>query len=255
MSYSAEPTASLPFVGFDFDILNEEQVVHRIERWIDRQGFFYIVTPNVDHAVFYDTLRGDDPGIAAAYRKADLTLCDSRILSLLAQLSGHRLPVVAGSDLTARLIGGSGPWKRLAVVGGDRALHERLEWRYPAFEWHFCQPPMGVKSDPDARRRIADFVERTGADLVFFAIGAPQSEICCREIAQRAKARGVALCVGASLEFLTGVKRRAPRWMQRAKLEWLYRLASEPKRLWRRYLIEGPKILRIWRRGEDRQKL
>ena len=86
------------------------------------------------------------------------------------------------------------------------------------------------------------------AVALFFAIGAPQSEIVFAEILERGQARGVALCIGASLEFLTGAKTRAPLWMQRAGLEWLFRLGTEPRRLWRRYLVEGPKIFGIWRR-------
>jgi UDP-N-acetyl-D-mannosaminuronic acid transferase (WecB/TagA/CpsF family) len=58
----------------------------------------------------------------------------------------------------------------------------------------------------------------------------------------RGKARGLVLCVGASLNFLTGAERRAPRWMQRFALEWLYRLAQDPKRLARRYLLRGPRV-------------
>ena len=81
---------------------------------------------------------------------------------------------------------------------------------------------------------------------IFSAIGAPQSELICALIRQRGEATGVGLCIGASLEFLTGAKRRAPRWMQKAGLEWLFRLANEPGRLWRRYLLEGPAIFWIW---------
>ncbi len=174
----AKADDTLRFVGFDFDVLHEDQVARRIERWIELPGFFYIVTPNVDHAVLVDKLRNSDREIVAAYREADLTLCDSRILSLLARRSGHRLPVVTGSDLTARLIAANGPWKRLAVVGGDRALHRHLERKYPEFDWRFFEPPMGVRRSPDVRRDIAGFVEQAGSDLIFFAIGAPQSELC-----------------------------------------------------------------------------
>jgi N-acetylglucosaminyldiphosphoundecaprenol N-acetyl-beta-D-mannosaminyltransferase len=57
---------------------------------------------------------------------------------------------------------------------------------------------------------------------------------------------GFGLCVGASLDFIGGRVNRAPLWMRTARLEWLHRLASEPKRLWKRYLLEGPKIFWLW---------
>ncbi len=63
---------------------------------------------------------------------------------------------------------------------------------------------------------------------------------------ERGDCAGLGLCVGASLDFLAGKQKRAPKWMQSAKLEWLYRLASSPRRMWKRYLIEGPKIFVIW---------
>ena len=64
----------------------------------------------------------------------------------------------------------------------------------------------------------------------------------------RGDCTGVGLCVGASLDFLAGAAQRAPVWMQKARLEWLHRLCQEPARMWRRYLVEGPKVLLLWRR-------
>ena len=105
---------------------------------------------------------------------------------------------------------------------------------------------MGVRSNPAAQAEIVEFVEQVDAKLIFFAIGAPQSEIVCHTLALRGARGGVALCIGASLEFITGKKRRAPLWMQTARLEWLFRLLIEPRRLARRYLVEGPRIFSVW---------
>ena len=126
------------------------------------------------------------------------------------------------------------------------ALMRDLRARYPGLTWYWHAPPPGVLRDPAAQQDIVAFVEGCPAGVHFFAIGAPQSELVCARIAKRGVARGVGLCIGASLEFLTGEKARAPLWMQRTGLEWLFRLASEPARLWRRYLLEGPQIFLIW---------
>ena len=78
----------------------------------------------------------------------------------------------------------------------------------------------------------------------------PQQEILGLRVAEAGGAGGTGLCIGASLDFLTGRKARAPLWMRKASLEWLHRLLSEPQRLWRRYLIEGPRIFLLtlrWR--------
>jgi len=82
----------------------------------------------------------------------------------------------------------------------------------------------------------------------FLVIGSPQQEMIAQKLKERGIARGLALCVGAAINFLTGIETRAPLWMQQAGLEWLYRLSRDPRRLWRRYLVRGPKIfLLLWR--------
>ena len=121
-----------------------------------------------------------------------------------------------------------------------------LRSMYPHITWHHHAPPFGILKNPIAQSETIEFIEGCPAGLVFLAIGSPQSEIICATLATRRRAKGVALCIGASLEFITGVKKRAPPWMRRLRLEWLFRLISEPRRLWRRYLIEGPAIFRIW---------
>ncbi|MFN3620504.1 WecB/TagA/CpsF family glycosyltransferase [Sphingorhabdus sp.] len=234
------------FLGVSFDDLNAQGALDEVKLLVGMHAFSYVVTPNVDHVVALND--APDSALVDAYANAHLTLCDSRILSLLARRSGLTLHAVPGSDLTRELLDLKNTSWRCAVIGGDAELHERIAELYPQHAWVFHQPPMGVRRNAGARERIAEFVESAEADLVFFAIGAPQSEICCHEITKRNRARGVALCIGASLEFLTGAKKRAPYWMQRSSLEWLHRLSSEPRRLWRRYLVEGPKILVIWRR-------
>lgn len=232
------------FLGLMFDRMPEASVAAQVADRAGKPEFSYVVTPNVDHLVQLH-LSGDIERWSS-YEKAALCVCDSRILQRLAGLSGIELPLVCGSDLTRDLLLKTLAPVSIAVVGGGAQLQREIMVRYPRFGWKFHEPPMGVLRDPQARVAIAEFVENSRADLVFFAIGAPQSEIICAEILKRGRARGVALCVGASLEFLSGAKSRAPLWMQRASLEWLYRLLSEPRRLWRRYLVDGPRIFAIW---------
>lgn len=245
---SPRHSSKTEFLGLSFDNLSPDRALEQITFLIGKHDFSYVVTPNVDHVVALHS--GHDAVLDKAYAQADLTLCDSRILSLLARRSGLMLEPVPGSDLTRQMLETDSKSWRCAVIGGDVALHAQIATLYPQHKWAFHHPPMGVRRNAAARLQIAEFVENAEADIIFFAIGAPQSEICCCEIAQRGRARGVALCIGASLEFLTGAKKRAPLWMQRASLEWLHRLGSEPKRLWRRYLVEGPRILAIWRQWD-----
>ncbi len=205
----------------------------------------YVVTPNVDHIVRLAN-EGSGGPLGEAYKNAGMRLCDSRIVALLARLSGYRLTVIPGSDLTARLLGsviGSGD--RVAIVGGNESTLARLRLHHPNPDFVQHIPPMGLSTNKKAQGDVVEFVEQSRAHFIFLAVGAPQSEIIASQLRARARASGTALCIGASIEFLTGEKKRAPTWLQRAGLEWLHRLLSEPKRLWRRYLIEGPAIFAI----------
>lgn len=245
------------FLGAAFDIVDEEAVLAWIEAAAGSPRFTYLVTPNVDHVVMLAE-PGSEPW-RGAYREAvagaGLCVNDSRILQRLARLSGLAIPVTPGSDIVRALVARRRELSgTLALVGGRDEEAQWLRGALPRHRLVHLAPPMGVRDSAEAQDAIARFVEETSADIVLFAIGAPQSEIVCRTIARRGEARGVGLCIGASVEFLSGAKRRAPRWMQRAGLEWLFRLASEPGRLWRRYLVRGPRVFRLWWTAERRRR-
>lgn len=236
------------FLGIDFANLSYAEAASEIGQLSRQSSFSYIVTPNVDHIV--QLHEGQDEAVVSAFRSAygdaNHRFCDSRVVQLLARWRGLHLDVVTGSDLTAYLFNeGHLDGRKVALIGGDDTILEELLDRYPAVVVVQHQPPMGVLKDPAACARIISFIGSGSFDVVLFAIGAPQSEIISHQCFLADRSRGVALCIGASIEFLLGRKARAPRWMQRAKLEWAFRLMSEPRRLWRRYLLIGPRIFRL----------
>jgi N-acetylglucosaminyldiphosphoundecaprenol N-acetyl-beta-D-mannosaminyltransferase len=101
-----------------------------------------------------------------------------------------------------------------------------------------CSPPFRQLShEEDAT--IVRKINEANPDIVWVGLGAPKQEQWMAAHLCRVKAP-VLIGVGAAFDFHAGVKRQAPRWMQRSGLEWLFRLASEPRRLWRRYLINNP---------------
>jgi exopolysaccharide biosynthesis WecB/TagA/CpsF family protein len=111
---------------------------------------------------------------------------------------------------------------------------------------------MGLRRNLEARRSAAEFIETSEARFTFVVVGMPQQEMIAWQARQLPGAKGMTLCVGAALEFLTGEQTRAPRFLQQMHLEWAHRLATNPRRLWRRYLVEGLKIFPIfvrWRRS------
>jgi N-acetylglucosaminyldiphosphoundecaprenol N-acetyl-beta-D-mannosaminyltransferase len=235
------------FLGLRFCLLSRQQAVRLI---IERCGapYRYVVTPNA-----YDVVMAHDiAGMMAVYRGAWLSLCDSRILRALARLERHALPLAPGSDLVPALLAElnagdpAQPSRRLLVVGPPRAVETALRAAYPNLAFDVMPAPAGLTRDAKARLAVAHACNDRSWDILLLCVGGPAQQLIARQIAELGRTYGIALCVGAAIDFVTGARARAPLWMQRLSMEWAYRLVREPGRLWRRYLVESPKIFRIF---------
>jgi exopolysaccharide biosynthesis WecB/TagA/CpsF family protein len=228
-------------LGLDFADMDATAAAALLARRPAGAPFRFVVTPNADHLVRLHR----HPELAPLYRDALLRLLDSRVVAALARLIGLDVPQVApGSDLTALLLRRHlRPGERVTIVGMRpewlAALVARCGLAPPAH----CDPPRGFEKDTAAMHDTVEFVVAHPARLVFLAVGSPRQEMLAAAIRATGRATGIGLCIGASLEFLTGRVARAPEWMQRAGMEWLYRLGSDPRRLARRYLRECPAVL------------
>ena len=198
-----------------------------------------VFTPNVDHVV----LAEKDERFRAAYRAANLSLVDGTLLLWASRLLGGRLPEkVSGSDLLQPLMQRTAQCGfRVYLLGGDpgvaEAARDRLLEQFPALRVVGCDDS---RVDVDALDpAILERIKRAAPDLLLVALGAPKQEVF---IFEHHAELGSAVCVGigASLDFVAGTRRRAPRWISRIGLEWLYRLLQEPRRLARRYLLRDP---------------
>ncbi len=241
------------FLDLGFTRLTMDSVLQAVDGRDKDAPFAYVVTPNVDHVV---RLQRKRPDLWPVYRSAWATLCDSRIIALLARRIGVVLPVIPGSDLTQQIFENIIRLDdRIAIVGGNAAMIDRLAQAYGLKNVHHYDPPMGFIEDPDEVAKTVQFIVSTRARYIFLAVGSPQQEIVAHRVKQAGTACGIGFCVGASLDFLTGAQKRAPRLVQMLAMEWLYRLLSNPVRMWRRYLYDGPDIFLIardWQRGVGR---
>jgi exopolysaccharide biosynthesis WecB/TagA/CpsF family protein len=231
---------SLPFVLDDYDL----DAFLNVARSFARDRYGYVVTPNVDHLIRFH----DDPPFRARYADADYVLLDSRFLSNVFRLyKNDRVSVCTGSDLTCRLFERViEPDDEIVLIGASEAQAQSLTDRYKLKGLRHYNPPMNFIGDPAEVEACARFVEaHSPFRFCFLAVGAPQQEQMAQLLKSRGKSKGMALCIGASINFMTGEETRAPLWMQKVGLEWLFRLINNPKRLAKRYLIRGPRVFSL----------
>jgi N-acetylglucosaminyldiphosphoundecaprenol N-acetyl-beta-D-mannosaminyltransferase len=198
-----------------------------------------VVTPNAHHVVLLQR----DALLREIYENAFLVVPDGVPLLWAATLLGTPLAGrVNGTDLFEELCARAArEGLRVFLLGGREgaavAAADLLIARHPALR--ICGthcPPMNFENDPAENARALEAVAAAGPDLLFVGLGAPKQEYWMhRNCAQLGVP--VSLGIGVSFELVGGIVSRAPRWMQRAGLEWLYRLCAEPGRLWKRYLV------------------
>jgi N-acetylglucosaminyldiphosphoundecaprenol N-acetyl-beta-D-mannosaminyltransferase len=200
-----------------------------------------VLTANVDHVV---RLRRD-PAFRSAYQQAWAITADGMPVLAYARLRGASLVKrVTGADLFPEVIARLRPDEHRAFFicssqeTGEELTRRLAERGFGSEQVAFVVPPFGFERDPAYAQDLALLVARHRTTHLFLGVGAPKSEIW---IHQHRDVIGdcYAFPVGAALEFFAGYKRRAPLWMQRNGLEWLFRLSQEPKRLVRRYLIDS----------------
>ena len=200
-----------------------------------------VVTANLDHVVQL----GRNPAFRAAYDRAWVATADGAPVFWYARLRGAELPErVTGADLFAVLMERLSPEShRVFFVANSAAtaglLADKLIGRgFSAGSVTSEVPPFGFEHDAEYGRQLAERVRRHGTTHLIMGVGAPKSEIWADQH-QQALGDCYVLAVGAALDFVAGVRRRAPKWVQRYGLEWAWRLGSEPRRLARRYLLDS----------------
>ena len=227
------------------DVVSFSQALSALEALVESKRGGFVFTPNIDHVVTAE----DNPPFADAYARASLSLADGMPIVWASRLLGTPLPErVAGSDLVGPLLELAGRRKwRVAFFGAGPGVADkaaavaRERWGTHVIS---TDAPMVRLDDQQQVDGIANSLATQKPDLVLFALGAPKQELLIAAIAQRLSP-AVLLGVGASLDFIAGTIKRAPALLRKTGFEWLYRLAQEPRRLWRRYLINDPKFLLI----------
>lgn len=206
-----------------------------------------VFTPNVDHVM----IAHENALMRAAYARADLTIADGMPIVWASRLLGQPIPErVAGSDFVPLLLAlAARRGLRVYFLGGApgvaEAARDKVLARHPELQIVGVDSPWFDPSQPHEQQApVIARVKAAAPDLVLVAFGAPKQEIWIDRARDELRP-AVFFGVGATLDFLAGTMPRAPEWMARSGLEWLFRLGREPQRLWRRYLVRDPKFLGV----------
>lgn len=224
------------FGGIAINVPDREALFSRIVGHFRAGTGFALATLNLDHLV---KLRSDR-AFREAYRAQDLVCADGNPIVWVSRLAGRPVSLVPGADLVQPLAALAAEHNvSVALIGStDAALAgaaESLTRTTPGLEIAArISPAMGFDPEGAAAGEIIDAIRISGARLVFLALGAPRQERFAARLRRELPGVGLA-SIGAGLDFLAGHQVRAPEWMRRSALEWLWRMASNPRRLAARY--------------------
>jgi N-acetylglucosaminyldiphosphoundecaprenol N-acetyl-beta-D-mannosaminyltransferase len=242
------PVPSADVLGIRVDATSYEDAAGRIVEWA-REGR----SASVCAAAVNNLMEAHDhPPFRLVMRRADLVAPDGMPLVWALRLLGVRSASrVAGTDLVPRVL-------RLAAATGtpvgffgstSEVLTDLRSWAetlFPGLVVSFAyDPPFRAWSQEEEERVLREVTE-SETRILFVGLGCPKQEIWMDRV--RGRVPAVMVGVGAAFDFLSGRKRRAPVLFQRVGLEWMFRLASEPQRLWRRYVLNNPRFVVLFAR-------
>lgn len=226
------------------------ETISAIEDMIKQDKQSYVVAINVDVVMKIE----QDDYLKKITDEADMVLVDGKPLVWIA--NWHKQPVkekISGSDLVPLLCKKADEkGYTIFILGGKDGIadkaKERLQKQYPYIKIvGTYAPPFGFEKDEKELNYINNLISEASPDLLITCFGCPKQEKFIYENINKYKAK-VSICAGATVDFLAGNVKRAPRWMSDHGLEWLYRFFQEPKRLFKRYFVDDVKILRlIWK--------
>jgi N-acetylglucosaminyldiphosphoundecaprenol N-acetyl-beta-D-mannosaminyltransferase len=231
-------------LGVGVSAINPAMAVSTIDRWLKQRSRQYVCVADV-HSIM-ECQR--DEGARHICNAAGLVTPDGMPLAWLLKFSGYRYADrVCGSDLMFAVFeqGEKRGYRHFLYGSSERTLQRlklKLERCFPGARIvGSISPPFRPLSTMEDRAIVAA-INDSGADIVWVGLGAPKQERWMADH-RRALDAPILIGVGAAFDFHAGLVRRAPRFLQRSGLEWLFRLYMEPRRLWRRYLTNNPQFL------------
>ena len=230
-------------LGTRVDPTSYRHAVETVARWSGKRASKYVCVATVNQVMeAYDS-----PEFLSVMNGADLITPDGMPLVWGLRLLGHKEATrVYGPDLTPILLErAAAEGLPVGFYGGAPEVLERfvqvMRERYPKLQIAYSYSPPFRDLTPEEDQQVVQDINTSGTRILFVGIGNPKQE--CWMAAHRGKVQAVMLGVGAAFDFLAGAKLQAPRWMMPLGMEWLFRLVTEPRRLWKRYLKQNPRFV------------
>lgn len=227
-----------------------DEAIQNINNMISQDKKSYVVAVNVDVIMKIE----QDEYLKKISDEADMTLIDGKPLIWISKLK--KTPIkekISGSDLVPKLCELAADKEyTIFILGGKEGIAEKakqeLEKKHPTIKIvGTYSPTIGFEKNSKELNSINKMISKQKPDLLFACLGCPKQEKWIYENIDKYDAK-VSICAGATVDFLAGNVKRAPKWMSNHGLEWFYRFLQEPKRLFKRYFIDDMKIIKLIRK-------
>lgn len=238
----------IKFLNTEIDNLSMDEAIRKIDKLITKKKPSYVVTPNVDHIVKLEK----DMEFKKVYKNANLILTDGMPLIWISKMYGSPIKEkISGSDLFPKVCDlASQKGYKIFLLGAaegvaNKAANNLVEKYKGLNVVGTYSPSYGFESKENEIEHIIKIINEKKPDILAVGLGAPKQEKFLFKYRDRLNVP-VSLAIGASIDFEAGNIKRAPKWMQDTGLEWFYRLCKEPKRMFKRYIIDDLKIVKIY---------
>jgi N-acetylglucosaminyldiphosphoundecaprenol N-acetyl-beta-D-mannosaminyltransferase len=226
---------SVDILGIQVTPVSSDDILKKVNQWVgDRQKHYICLCPS-----YSIIMSRKHPEFRQALNQASIVTADGKAVALACKFHGYRhAQHVRGADLI-RLVCQMSSQRGFSnfFYGATEAVLEKLvdklQQQYPKLQVAGAYAPPFRALTPQEQREMIERINASYADIVWIGLGAPKQELWMAQHTQDLQA-SVIIGVGAAFDFASGAKAEAPRWMQKAALEWVFRLAQEPRRMWRR---------------------
>ena len=249
------PLNRMKFMNTYMDNVTMDEAIKHIEYCIDNKIIGQVITPNVDQIVRMEW----DTYFQKICENCELLLVDGHPLMWIAKAYGTPFKEkIPGSDLVPKLceIAAQKSYSVFflgAAPGVAAKAAKIMQQQYPGLNVAGTySPPLGFEKDKEELNHIDQMLKDSKADMLFVGMGVPKQDIFIYENMHTYQIP-MSFSIGGTIDFIAGVQKRAPKWISKIGMEWFYRLCKDPKRMFKRYIIDDTKIFELARKYKPKK--